>query len=115
MYFLPKPTEGQVYVLHLNRLKDDDYVGNLKWADKSEMVAHMVSNPLMIENIRKLKDPNVKSKTQKLTATKVMMLKKMLLDPERKTRYKILAKQFGVTEMQLHRIKTGENWKDIKV
>jgi len=44
-----------------------------------------------------------------------MLLKKKLLDPGRKTRMKILAKQFGVTEMQLHRIKTGENWGEVKV
>jgi DNA-binding Xre family transcriptional regulator len=45
----------------------------------------------------------------------VKRLKKKLLDPNRKTRYKILAKQFGVSEMQLHRIKTGENWGHIIV
>jgi DNA-binding Xre family transcriptional regulator len=47
--------------------------------------------------------------------TQVMRLKKRLLDPNRKTRLKILAKQYGVTMMTLHRIKTGENWGHIKV
>ena len=28
----------------------------------------------------------------------------------RKTRLKMIAKQFGISEMQVHRIKTGENW-----
>ena len=42
-------------------------------------------------------------------------LKKKLLDPNRRTRLKVLAKQFGVSEMQLHRIKTGENWGDLQV
>ena len=32
----------------------------------------------------------------------------------RKTRLKIIAKRFGVSEMQLHRIKTGENWGHVK-
>jgi hypothetical protein len=116
-YFLTKTSEDQVYVLHLNRDKADDYVGNLKWATKQEMVAHMVASPLFIDARKKQKDPNSGTKRgmQKLTATTVMRLKKILLDPNRKTRYKILAKEFGVTEMQLYRIKTGENWTSIKV
>jgi NUMOD4 motif len=114
-YFLKKTSEGQVFVLHLNRDRADDYAGNLKWATKKEMVAHMVASPFFIEAKQKLKDPNRASGVKKLTATKVMRLKKILLDPNRKTRYKILAREFGVTEMQLHRIKTGENWGTIKV
>jgi predicted DNA binding protein len=51
----------------------------------------------------------------KLTSTQVMLLKKILSDPNRKTRLKILAKQFGVTTMTLQRIKTGENWGHIKI
>ncbi len=116
-YFLKKMSEDQVYVLHLNRDKADDHVDNLRWATKAEMVAHMVASPLFIDARKKQKDPNSGTKrgTQKLTATKVMRLKKILLDPNRKTRYKILAREFGVTEMQLHRIKTGENWGSVIV
>jgi predicted DNA binding protein len=51
----------------------------------------------------------------KLTYAQAVILKKKLLDPNRKTRIKVLAKQFGVSEMQLYRIKSGENWGDIKV
>ncbi len=116
-YFLGRPAPDQTYVLHLNREKADDHVLNLKWANKEEMVAHMVKSPHFIEARQKQKDPNNTSNRgmQKLTATTVMRLKKILLDPNRKTRYKILAKEFGVTEMQLHRIRTGENWGSIKV
>jgi len=56
-----------------------------------------------------------KHQGNKLNSTQVMFLKKKLLDPNRKIRLKILAKQFGVTEMTLQRIKTGENWGHIKV
>jgi len=41
--------------------------------------------------------------------------KRKLLDPKRKTRMKIMAKQFGVSEMQLYRIKSGENWGHITI
>jgi hypothetical protein len=64
---------------------------------------------------KKLIEYNIKADGPKLTETKVMRLKKILLDPNRKTRMKILAKQFGVSEMQLYRIKSGENWGHIKV
>jgi hypothetical protein len=37
------------------------------------------------------------------------------MDPNRKTRLKLIAKQFGISEMQLYRIKSGENWGHIKV
>jgi hypothetical protein len=54
-------------------------------------------------------------KKQLFEGNTVRRLKKKLLDPNRKTRYKILVMQFGVSEMQLHRIKTGENWGHIIV
>jgi DNA-binding Xre family transcriptional regulator len=44
-----------------------------------------------------------------------MHLKKLISDPNRKTRLKMLAKQFGISEMQVSRIKSGENWGHIKI
>lgn len=43
-----------------------------------------------------------------------MLIKKMLADPKRKTRQKMIARQFGVSEMQISRIKSGENWGNVK-
>jgi len=40
-------------------------------------------------------------------------LKKIINNPQRKTRLKIIAKQFGISEMQLYRIKRGENWASV--
>ena len=117
-YFIPKTSDEQVYVLHLNRNRANDYVENLQWATKAEMLEHSKKSPYVIEARKKqLAELREKRKQQgnKLTATQVMLLKKKLLDPHRKTRLKILAKQFGVTEMTLQRIKTGENWGHIKV
>ena len=39
----------------------------------------------------------------------------MIWDPKRKLTHKQLAEKFGVSEMQLHRIKSGENWGHINV
>ena len=115
-YFLPKTSDDQVYVLHLDRKRSNDYVGNLKWATKAEMLEHSKKSPYVIA-ARKKQLPLLAAKKggSKLTETQVMLLKKWLHNPNRKTRLKIIARQFGVTEMQLYRIKTGENWGDIKV
>jgi len=117
-YFIPKTSEEQVYVLHLDRNRGNDYVANLKWATKSEMLAHNKNSPYVIEARKKqLAEIHTKRlhKGNKLTSTEVMLIKKILLNPNRKTRLKILAKRFGVSEMTLQRIKTGENWGHIKI
>jgi len=117
-YFIPKTSEDQVYVLHLNYNRADDYFRNLKWATRAEMLAHGKKSPFVIAAKKKqLAEIREKRKHQgnKLTSTQVMLLKKRLFDPKRKTRLKLLAKQFGISEMQVHRIKTGENWGHITV
>ena len=117
-YFIPKTSDEQVYVLHLNYNRASDHVGNLQWATKVEMLNHNKKSPFVIKSRKKqLEDIKEKRKQKgnKLTATQVMLLKKILLRPNRKTKLKIIARQFGVTEMQLYRIKTGKNWGHIKV
>ena len=115
-YFIPKTSDDQVYVLHLDRNRANDYVKNLRWATKAEMIEHSKRSPYVIaakkKQLQLLRDRRDGSK---LNSTKVMFLKKKLLDPNRKTRIKTLAKRFGVTPMTLYRIKSGENWGHIKV
>jgi len=117
-YFLPKNSEEQIYVLHLNYNRSNDFVENLKWATYAEMLSHGKKSPFVIAS-RKRQYAENKAKRQhkgnKLTSTQVMLLKKILLDPTRKTRMKILARQFGVSEMTLYRIKSGKNWGHIKI
>ena len=115
-YFLPKTSDEQTYVLHLNYNRANDHVGNLKWATYREMIEHREKSPFVIKAREKQLPILWAAKGgKKLTETEVMLLKKKLLNPKRKTKLKILSKQFGVTEMQLYRIKSGENWGDIKV
>jgi len=40
-------------------------------------------------------------------------LKKILGDPNRKTRMRIISKQFGVSLSALYSIKRGDSWKDV--
>jgi len=117
-YFVPKDSEDQTYILHLDRNRGNDYVKNLKWATKAEMIEHREKSPYVLEARKKqLAEIHAKRlhKGNKLNSTQVMLLKKILTNPNRKTRLKILAKQYGVSEMTLHRIRTGENWGHIKI
>jgi hypothetical protein len=113
--FLPKTSEEQTYVLHLNRKRDNDDINNLKWATREEMIEYSRNSPFVIQARKNLLEHNIKSNGRKLTVTKVMLIKKLLTKPDQRTRMKMIAKQFGVSEMQIYRIKSGENWSHIKV
>lgn len=113
--FIPKTSEDQQYVLHLDYVRDNDDIKNLKWATYEEMLAHGKRSPHVQHAKRKLLEHNIKSDGRKLTVTKVMLIKKMLLNPNRKTRLKMIAKQFGISETHVRRIESGENWGHIKV
>jgi hypothetical protein len=104
--FLERP-EGARFVIHLNHDLKDNYYKNLKWVNQKELTAHQLTNPKRIEKF------GIKP-SAKLTENRVRLLKKKLSDPDRKTRLKIIAKQFGVSTTQLKRIKRGENWKEVK-
>ncbi|HEY4540138.1 MAG TPA: hypothetical protein VIG94_09040 [Faecalibacter sp.] len=113
--FLPEPSAEQTYLLHKDYKKDNCQATNLFWATKEEFTNHFMNSPLYEEG--KIKSQNTRKKMDgnKLTSTQVIRIKKMINDPNRKTRLKIIAKQFGISEMQLYRIKSGENWGHIEV
>ncbi len=113
--FLPKTAEDQEYIIHLDYVRDNDKLSNLKWVNKAEKFEHINKSPRMIENRQKLINYNIKSDGQKLTSTQVIRIKKMMQRKERTTRNKIIAKQFNISETQLSRIIKGENWGHIIV
>lgn len=104
-HFLEK--KDGVYVIHLNYDKKDNRLENLKWATKEEKEKHQFSNP-------EYKEASKRRRYSKLSEAKVRLLKKKINDPNRRTRLKMLAKQFGISEMQLYRIKSGENWGSVE-
>lgn len=112
-YFLEKK-EGDQYVIHLDYDKQNNKINNLMWANKDEMFSHQQKNPKVIE-ARKKQAMYRPQGGHKLTSTDVMRIKKKIWDPNRKTRLKLIAKQFNISEMQLYRIKSGENWSHIRV
>lgn len=113
--FLPPPTEDQTYLLHINHIKDHDHVDNLKWATKDEFRDHFMNSPLYEDGKKRSRETRQKMDGTKLTTTDVIRIKKMIANPNRKTRLKMIAKQFGISEMQLYRIKSGENWGHLKI
>lgn len=113
--FIPKTSEDQIYVLHLDRKRDNDDYRNLKWATREEMIEFSNKSPLLMQTRKNLIEHNKKADGRKLTVTKVMHIKKILAKPNQRTRIKMIAKQFGVSEMQIHRIKRGENWGHITI
>ncbi len=95
-----------VFVIHLNYNKTDNHVSNLKWATKKEKEIHQFSGEAFKNRPKKTNRVTY----SKLTEAKVRLIKRKINDPNRKTRMKIIARQFGISEMQLYRIKSGENW-----
>lgn len=113
--FLEKLSEEHRHVIHLDYDRGNDHHSNLKLVTRDEALAHRRKSPYVIAAQKKLVETKIKADGHKLTTTQVMLLKKQIFDPNRKTRLKILAKRFGISEMQLYRIKRGENWGHIKV
>jgi hypothetical protein len=113
--FVPEISDEHRYAVHIDHDTLNNKASNLKWVTYEGKLAHHRKSPHVLAAQKNAVGRKIKSEGRKLTVTQVMHLKKRLLDPNRKTRMKILAKQFGVSEMQLYRIKSGENWGYIKV
>lgn len=110
-YFLKLPNETQTIVAHLDYEKLNNRSSNLKWMTHEENVIHQRSSPHVIaENEKRRAGSGRTRRTTKLTLTKVMLLKKLLNEGKP---VKSLVKQFKVSDMQIYRIKNGENWGDV--
>lgn len=110
-HFLPKPKAKQRFIIHLDHNYENNKYANLKWATQDEVSAHNRKNPRVKAAIKYRKDnPTVKG--AKLDIKKVKVIKQML--KEKKT-LKAIAKKFNVSDMQIHRIKTKENWAHVKL
>lgn len=104
--FLEQDAERK-FVIHKDFNKLNNNAENLKFVNRQELVYHNMNNPTIIS---KKKEAYFMPKYSKLNVGKVRMIKRKIFDPKRTTRMKMIAKQFGISEMQLYRIKSGENW-----
>ena len=115
LYFLESPSENHIYVIHKDHNKANNVVSNLAWATFDEQLKHADTSEAVIERKENHKHRSeITGRGAKLTVGKVRLLKKILFDPNRTTRMKMIAKQFGISTMQLYRIKSGENWAWVK-
>lgn len=101
-HFVKQVSSAHKFVIHVNYNKEDNSYKNLKWATRDQTSKHWQSNPA----------PH-KHGNQKLSIEKVKTIKKLILS--NKFSLKKLAKKFGVSDMQIYRIKTGENWGHVKI
>ena len=109
--FCKKPSSKYKYVIHLNHKKEDNNYTNLKWATMDEVSSHQQNSPLKIAY--KKRQAN-KTEGLKLNVTKVRSIKEAINSPKRKLTYKQMAEKYHVSEMTLYRIKSGENWGQVK-
>jgi hypothetical protein len=111
--FLKKPSSAHKFIIHKDHNYLNDKVENLKWATVSEHRAHTAQSP----NSKKARENRaiVKSSHSKLLNEKsALALKTMVWDPKRTLSLKQIAEKFGVSEMQIYRIKNGEFWYHIR-
>lgn len=105
LVFVPKESTEQIVVTHVDGNSQNNYYKNLRWQTKEEHFQHVT---------QKLKEINVGRKgkviNSKLQPNDIAVLKAML---EKGIRQNVIARLFSISEMQVSRIKRGENWGDI--
>ncbi len=102
-FFIPKSDEDKKYVIHRDYDLRNNFVNNLQWANKEEVIEHKLGNP-HIKNIRY---------NTKLSQSDVDYIRKRVVRLKREggALYAPLARKFGVSETQIKRIVERKNWK----
>lgn len=111
--FSKKPSAKHKNVIHLNHNKKDNKAANLKFVTDEEMYKHHRSSPLIKKHLSSILTKTGTAKGLKLNVGKVKEIKKMLRDKKGYT-LKQIAKKFRISDMQVFRIKSGENWASVK-
>ena len=109
--FCDKKSPKQKFVIHKNHQKTDNNYKNLQWATAAEASKHQQTSP---EKLAYKKKQASRTTGLKLTVTQVKAIKEAISNPKRKLTYKQLAEKYGVSEMTMYRIRSGENWGKVK-
>ncbi|MFN0048919.1 MAG: helix-turn-helix domain-containing protein [Cytophagales bacterium] len=107
-YFLPTKKQDQICVVHLDHNHENNHYSNLKWTTFDEKYAHSRQSP----RVRAVQGDLMQQGT-KLSKTQVIHIKRLIA--KGKMRNKMIAKQFGISEMSIYRIKRGEAWAHVKL
>ena len=105
--FIKKSSPKYRYVIHSNHNKLDNSVKNLKWSTLDEMIEHQQNSPAKIAYKKVQANRKV---GLKLSADQVKGIKRVLSNKNRSVTIRQLAEKYGVSEMTMYRIKSGENW-----
>jgi hypothetical protein len=105
--FLDKSSDHDM-VVHLDWNKGNNNYKNLKWVNRNDGYERILNrlHERNRNNPRKRKVTN-----SKLAIKDIEVLKSML---ERGVKQKVIAQLFCISEMQVSRIKKGENWGQVK-
>lgn len=106
--WIPKPSENYTKVRHLDWNLKNNHVSNLQWATLDESIKYVAERTRQRAANSKLKPIN----HSKLKENDVVLLKSML---QRGVTQAKIAKMFCISEMQVTRIKQGENWGHVTV
>jgi len=107
-HFLPAAQPNQKFVIHLNHNIVDNYFSNLAWASQLEKSLHTKAH-----RKAQIQSGERKKEGIKLSETQVIHIKRLI--KRGKVRNKMIAKQFGISEMAVYRIKRGENWAHVSI
>ena len=107
MMFVPKDDENQEIAIHLDWNKRNNHYKNLQWVTRQAAYDRIMPR---LQEINKIKNKGI-VRNSKLKPEDVERLKTML---EKGIKQNVIAKLFSISEMQVTRIKRGENWAKIK-
>ena len=95
------------FIIHLDNDKENNFWKNLQWVNQEELTAHQIESGVYLRENRKTPSH------QKMTESKVLLLKKRL--QKGNTKRKILAKSFNITETHVRKIEDGTYWGHVKL
>ncbi|MCG8410099.1 MAG: NUMOD4 motif-containing HNH endonuclease [Bacteroidales bacterium] len=107
MAFVEKENPNESIVIHIDWNKRNNHYSNLKWVTKETAYERIMPR---LQEINKIKNKGI-IRNSKLKAEDVEVLKGML---QKGVKQNVIAKLFSISEMQVTRIKRGENWAKIK-
>lgn len=114
-HFIENNDPEKSVVSHKDYNPLNNHVDNLMWLTPKESEQHAYKNPQgsKYDKIMEYWDnaaPRDRFFANKLTEAQVLKIKRMVHDPNRKTRIKMIAKQFDVSIYTILSIKAGRSW-----
>jgi hypothetical protein len=104
--FVSRPSSDFNYVIHIDFSVRNNHYANLAWVTRETSYARVMKHL----NELNRNSPEKLVPYSKLKPDDVKHIKSML---QKKVKQKLIAKMFCVSEMQITRIKRGDNWPEV--